>query len=133
MSAKSEERFLARVDESEREHAREVLDLARASRRLRDDDNVYVGRIEGRLLRAAAEARRRSTFAAAELDRLAAPLHPTVGGLPGPSRPAAAGGATAARPDASAATGRRANETEPRAVRARQLLGQSAGPGVAVG
>jgi pyruvate,water dikinase len=128
-----EERFLQQVDESEREHAREVLDLARASWRLRDDDNVYVGRIEGQLLRAVAEARRRDTFAAAELDRLAAPLHPTVGGLPGPSAAAVAGAGAAARPGASAATGQGANETEPRAVRARQLLGQPAGPGVAVG
>jgi len=127
------ERFLAQVGESEREHAREVLDLARASWRLRDDDNVYVGRIEGQLLGAVAEARRRGTLPGAELDRLAAPLHPAVVGRPGTSAPAAAGDDAAGEPEADAAEVRRPGHGEPRAVRARQLLGQPAGPGIAVG
>jgi pyruvate,water dikinase len=55
-----EERFLAQFDEGEeRERAEELLDLGRASYRLRDDDNIYLGRVEGQVTRAVEEARRR--------------------------------------------------------------------------
>jgi pyruvate,water dikinase len=37
----------------------EMLDLARASYRLRDDDNIYLGRIEAQLLAAVQEGKRR--------------------------------------------------------------------------
>ncbi|MBD3292831.1 MAG: hypothetical protein GF393_07880, partial [Armatimonadia bacterium] len=55
-----EERFLAQFDEGgERERAEELLDLGRSSYRLRDDDNIYLGRVEAEVTRAIAEARSR--------------------------------------------------------------------------
>jgi rifampicin phosphotransferase len=43
------ESFLSRFKGKKRAEAREILDLARASYRLRDDDNIYLGRIESAL------------------------------------------------------------------------------------
>lgn len=54
-----EERFLARFDEDQKPYALELLDLGRASYRLRDDDNIYLGKIEGQVLAAVEEGRRR--------------------------------------------------------------------------
>ena len=51
--------FLSRFGEGERAQAAEKLDLARASYQLRDDDNIYLGRIESQLLAAIQTARRR--------------------------------------------------------------------------
>jgi len=86
----------------ERAWAAELLDLARASWRLRDDDNVYLGRIEGQLIAAEEELRRRS-----------GPPTETESGQAGrQSMPA--------------------DERQAR-LRARQLTGQPASPGVASG
>ena len=41
--------FLAKFEGERRQEALELLDLARASYRLRDDDNIYLGRIEAQL------------------------------------------------------------------------------------
>lgn len=49
-----QERFLAAFTEDEKEEALELLDLARVSWRLRDDDNIHLGRIEDELARAVA-------------------------------------------------------------------------------
>jgi pyruvate,water dikinase len=61
--------FLSRFTGDERKRAAEILDLGRASYRLRDNDNIHLGRIEGALLAAVAEAMprlaRRPGFAAA--------------------------------------------------------------------
>jgi pyruvate,water dikinase len=51
--------FLHRFDEEERDQMAELLDLARASHRLRDDDNIHLGRIDAQMLRAITEARQR--------------------------------------------------------------------------
>ena len=51
--------FLSRFDEEQKPYALELLDLARASYRLRDDDNIYLGKIEGQFLAALEEGRRR--------------------------------------------------------------------------
>jgi rifampicin phosphotransferase len=51
--------FLAGFSGERREAAEEVLDLARASYRLRDEDNIHLSRIEGQLLKAEKEAERR--------------------------------------------------------------------------
>jgi pyruvate,water dikinase len=51
--------FLAGFPSEERDKARELLDLARFSYRLRDDDNIYLGRIEEQLHRALREFRKR--------------------------------------------------------------------------
>jgi len=54
-----EEGFLSRFTGERRKAAAEVLDLARASYRLRDEDNIHLARIEGQLLKAQKEAERR--------------------------------------------------------------------------
>ncbi len=54
-----EETFLSRFSGERRKAADEVLDLARASYRLRDEDNIHLSRIEGQLLKAQKEAERR--------------------------------------------------------------------------
>ena len=50
------EKFLSYFEGKKRGEATEMLDLARASYRLRDDDNIYLGRIESELDRAIALA-----------------------------------------------------------------------------
>jgi phosphohistidine swiveling domain-containing protein len=54
-----EDRYLRAFSISNRESASELLELARFSYRLRDDDNVYLGRIEQQLHRALAIAQTR--------------------------------------------------------------------------
>jgi len=62
--------FLSRFRGKKREEAAEMLDLARASYRLRDDDNIYLGRIESALDQAVALAETRlSSDSAAAKDR----------------------------------------------------------------
>jgi pyruvate,water dikinase len=58
-----EKDFLSSMPKGDRTFALELLDLARASYRLRDDDNIYLGKIEKRLLDAVQEARKRSDAA----------------------------------------------------------------------
>jgi len=53
------EKFLTCFAGDQRTRAVELLDLARSSYRLRDDDNIYLGRIEAQLLAAMREARQR--------------------------------------------------------------------------
>jgi pyruvate,water dikinase len=53
------QRFLNVFSDDRRVQAVEMLDLARASYRLRDDDNIYLGRIEAQLLAAVQEGKRR--------------------------------------------------------------------------
>lgn len=47
-----ERSFLERFEGQERIHAEELLDLARASYRARDNDNIYLGRIKGQAIAA---------------------------------------------------------------------------------
>ena len=56
---RKEELYLSKFEGEQRKYAREVLDLARASYRLRDDDNIYLGNIETELTRALREAKGR--------------------------------------------------------------------------
>ena len=59
-SAKSlKETFLSHFKGEQQIQALELLDLARSSYQLRDDDNIYLGRIESQLLAAIQEARHR--------------------------------------------------------------------------
>jgi pyruvate,water dikinase len=110
-------RFLDASPPQQRGEALELLDLARASYRLRDDDNIHLGRIEAQLAAAVAEGRRRLPAGATSgpggaelaeaLEGLAFEGHaPTVDS---PERPAGAW------------------------VQPRQLTGQPAGPGLAGG
>jgi len=102
--------FFDRFEGEERGRAEALLDLARASYRLRDDDNMHIGRIEARLLDAANEAQLRIENQQGD-ERLAEALalvdrRETV---------------SSANPDGNS----------PRYdVRPRQLTGQPAGPGI---
>jgi phosphohistidine swiveling domain-containing protein len=102
--------------------AAELLDIGRASYRLRDDDNIHLGRIEAQLMRAVKAARQRIAEkfginpAALETADLSLgltdpdyipPENKSASAEPGPERP--------------------------RHVRTRQLSGQPASPGIAVG
>ena len=61
--ARLEKRFLASMPKTDHTFALQIMDLARTSYRLRDDDNIYLGQIEKQLLEAIQEARNRSTAA----------------------------------------------------------------------
>ncbi len=54
-----ESRYFSAFSEEEQPFAHELLDLARAAFRLRDDDNFALGRVEAALLDAVSEGRRR--------------------------------------------------------------------------
>lgn len=118
-----EARFLGAFRGEERERAVALLDLGRASWRLRDDDNLYLGRIEEQLQAALAEARRRlvgqgKLWAAQLPDEAVTTALRQPGFVP----------QQASAPDASPAP-RKGDFT----VAARQLVGQPAGPGLARG
>ena len=57
-----QEKFLNCFEGDRKQKAIEMLDLARTSYQLRDDDNIYLGRIESHLLAAVAEARQRVEY-----------------------------------------------------------------------
>jgi pyruvate,water dikinase len=116
------EGYLQSFPDDKRLKAQEILELGRASYRLRDDDNIYLGRIEQEVARALEVGHRRleesgkievgSQLAAGEClnglrDQAYRPKTAEVSGTAGTAR------------------GDRA--------KARQLLGQPAGPGIAHG
>ena len=108
-----QEQFLARFAGPQREAMAAYLDLARASYRLRDDDNLYLGRIQAQWQRAVAEYRRRGgqeSHLPAEAKSL---LQELQAGAPG-------GPSSSPWPGFSR-------------VKARQLVGQPASPGLARG
>jgi len=111
--------FVSAYGDDQRDEALDLLDLARASYRLRDDDNLFLGRIEGEVARAVQEGRRRlrRRFGHA-VDSLKA--LEVAEGLTNPAFqvPEAAGDETEAS----------ALQVEPR-----QLVGQPAGPGLVSG
>jgi pyruvate,water dikinase len=111
------EEYLDQFEGEERAWAAELLDLARSSYQLRDDDNVYLGRIEAEVLAAVDEGRRRLKNR----------------GVEGTDAFRGEDVARALRdsdfvPDASPE-----EDADDFMVRARQLVGQPAGPGVAQG
>lgn len=114
-----EDKWFSSFADEERGHAAELLDLARASYRLRDDDNIYLGRFESNLTRAVEESRRRlgercvdeySCTAAEEVIR-----------------------ALRFSEYVPAAVTEEASNAKDHVVRARQLKGQPAGAGIARG
>jgi pyruvate,water dikinase len=106
--------FLECFDGTRRQWAADLLDLARASYQLRDDDNIHLGRIEARLLEAVNEGRKRLQHGSTEsgdlkrLKNLLQKLDPTA--------------SPKSEPASMPRTGER--------IQARQLVGQPAGPGV---
>jgi len=117
---KLKQAFLSRFGEGDRAQAAEKLDLARVSYQLRDDDNIYLGRIESQLLAAIQTARRRVSDLTkdkhtgsvsqiledvlAELNHAGSPQTPEVESAEGSVE-----------------------------IKPRQLIGQPAGPGIARG
>ena len=114
------EAFLSRFEGPSRLRAAEILDLGRASYRLRDNDNIHLGKIEGGLLAAADQAR----------GRLAARMGSAAQALPA-GELARALQDPAYRPEDGAS--REKVDASPADIRARQLRGQPAGPGIARG
>jgi pyruvate,water dikinase len=110
-----ESRFVEGFPEAERDRARGILDLARASYRLRDDDNLYLGRLEAHVRAAETELERRGGTTTERSERAAAEgeLALTAARL-GPRDPDGA-------------------ESPEGPLLPRQLLGHAAGPGVARG
>jgi len=111
--------FLERFKGEKRQQAWELLDLARASYRLRDNDNIHLARIEAQKLAAVEEGRGRlarygSKGAASSLRDEVARHAPTAGTTTDRSA-----GFHPGKPDAT--------------VQPRQLIGQPAGPGVSRG
>jgi len=109
--ARKAQAFLESFPPEQREHGRELLELGRSSYRLRDDDNLYLGRIEQELQRALGEARVRL----AGDPGTAGPLADLVEAVPVPGHEAARTGAS------------------DRDLMDRQLVGQPAGDGLATG
>ncbi|MBN1346290.1 MAG: hypothetical protein JXQ73_26620 [Phycisphaerae bacterium] len=111
--------FLLQFKDEERSRAAELLDLARTSYRLRDDDNIYLGKIESQLLAATDEGRRRLEArvpfdpSGIEPDDVARALR-DPGFIPEP-------------PTVDAEPTREFD------IKPRQLTGQPAGPGIATG
>ena len=119
-AARLEDAFFQAMGPGRQAEAENVLELARASYRLRDDDNIYLGRIEAELLRAVAEGRSRLGRDIGEQCQL--DPQTVAAGLQDPDRPV---GCLDAKPGDQIEKGPQ--------VRARQLLGQPAGPGVVRG
>ena len=111
--------FISRYADGSEEEAKRVLDLGRASWRLRDDDNIYLGRIEGQLQAAALEG----------IARLAARGQPLAGN-PSPER--VAGGLEGVEMENEEAVDKTSRQPAEN-VSARQIVGQPAGQGMAHG
>ena len=131
-------RFVEAHPEAERERAAALLELARASWRLRDDDNLYLGRLERLLEAAIEEAQRRGL----PVDERWWPRSIT---MPSPLGSAAVAPAAAPDPEPAALAPAESVPAQPVAAatagsgfagartQARQIVGQPAGPGLAVG
>lgn len=120
-SAERTEAFLDSVGDVRRDLAQELLDLGRASYRLRDDDNLHLAGLESLVLAAVAEGRRRlgaehgRDLRSIDLERVAVALrHPNLVVEPSAPDPGL--------------------EVEPGFIaKPRQLVGQPAGPGFTTG
>jgi pyruvate,water dikinase len=114
--------FMSTVPADLRSLAGEILDVGRASYRLRDDDNIHLGRLESLVLSAVDEGR----------ERVRARMGPTSGSLIEPDQVLRAlrhpNLVVEATPDPRPLPGDGTLRARPR-----QLIGQPAGPGVAIG
>jgi rifampicin phosphotransferase len=113
-------KFLSRFSDDERSRAENYLELARASYKLRDDDNIHLGRIESQMLMALQEAEKRIASEkthSEELRRMVNKLsHQTT-----------------INNHASLADGNEVKTSGPYRFEPRQLIGQPSGPGIAKG
>ena len=122
-----EQRFLEAVGTERREEAMEVLAIGRLSWRLRDDDNVLVGRLESQLLRAlelAADRLRAAGRLPQDVQVSIAAVPELAEGLRHPWQ----GPVTLPEPQVQAPAAHGAVGESPR-----QLVGQPAAPGLATG
>jgi pyruvate,water dikinase len=109
-------RFIAAFVSEEREWARSLLELGRSSYRLRDDDNIHLGRIE-------AQARRAAREAAARIGK----------GLKPDAEKTLREARDLVLKETNVSTAPDATPSVDHHLRARQLVGQPAGPGLARG
>jgi len=117
----NEDRYLSFFPDEKKTFARDLLALARASYRLRDDDNIHLGRIRGGLADAVTEGRQRLAARGMTLPRRIAG-DDVVTCLRDPEyRP------RIQMPEAAS------DHSHHERVQARQLIGQPAGPGIATG
>jgi pyruvate,water dikinase len=116
--------LLSQLQGGERDTAAELLDLARASYRLRDDDNIALGGIRSRVLEAAEEGRRRLSGRPWAAQVLPSPEEVAQALLDPSFEPTPAPRKSDAGPEGTGRSFR---------IRARQIVGQPAGPGVATG
>jgi len=114
-----EAEFLAHFDGENRIQAAEQLELARTSYRLRDDDNIHLGRIEGQLLAALDEGKRRLQ-ARNRIRTDLSEIEEVIAALVDP---------------AHSPQGLEVDEEKKAdfSVKPRQLIGQPAGPGISQG
>lgn len=109
-------KYLDHFEEDQKTWAKELLDLARNSYQLRDDDNIYLGRIEAQLLTAVQEAKNRLESQTG--DPTASLLQHVIEDIDfGTESP----------------SDMPREETKGDRLQARQLTGQPAGPGIAKG
>ncbi len=115
-----QEKFLNSFEGQQKQTAIELLDLARSSYQLRDDDNIYLGRIEAQLLAAVREARQRidAHFQGGSNKKIAAELLKVVE-------------SSGHRPQFQPPYKQKSQDGL--TIKARQLIGQPAGPGLAKG
>ncbi|MFP4226790.1 MAG: PEP-utilizing enzyme [Desulfobacterales bacterium] len=114
-----EAEFLAVFDADARVYAQDLLDLAQASYRLRDDDNMFLGRIEREMKRAAETRKQRLGIDVARLDSLEK-IDAVARSLKDPEY----------QPDFETAVPEAQYKVD---LQARQLIGQPAGRGVGTG
>ena len=107
--------FIRRFPKSQTMDAVDLLDLGRASYRMRDDDNIYLGRIETQLYAAVKDGSRRIADAERRDQQPEKALTEAVRDMvPQPLKP-------------------QFTEVNDRRIRSRQLRGQPAGPGFSSG
>jgi len=113
-------KFLSRFEADQKSDAAELLDLARTSYQLRDDDNIYLGRIESQLLAAVQVARQRIDLQESSkiVGRPSTALIDVLADLDHRSKPTSP---------------YERKSGQPFEVKPRQLIGQPAGPGIAKG
>jgi pyruvate,water dikinase len=108
--------FLSRFEGKQRAEAAELLELARTSYQLRDDDNIHLGRIKAQMVAGIEEAKRRTEERASD----GVETKELVSLLKDPQY-ALKAQASADQPEAEYR------------IKARQIVGQPAGPGIARG
>ena len=105
-----------------REKARQLLDLGRASYRLRDDDNIILGKIENELTRALVEGKRRLVERNHIPEKSMTPPYEIIQSLNNPSYKIKVQDRA-----------KKQHDPVKSQIKPRQLLGQPAGPGLAKG